>query len=197
MKKCPCQNACGLLKPIPAAVDPPCSTECKLELDGRESFLFDLWATEHVGIAGTTIEFWSLDLASSKRDPLYDEPTQRSWNGPYKIKAFASNPTGVTSTGEEGLRARWDASVWISRKELEQAGASSPSPGDILRIWDLPWINDDAVNGEAIPCAGFYFDVTEVEPEGRLFDNAMFVGFTLSIVRRTEFTPERRLRDVP
>lgn len=178
----------GPVYPLPAAPLVDAFTLC----DG-ERFLFDCWAQEHNRIGGTQIEFWSLNIEKSKRDPLYDEPVERVWDGPFRLIGYLEYPDKVPEAREEGLRSSWASSIWIARKEFEDAHAPAPVAGDVIRVWNTPFHQSVGVDAEDVPGRGFYFDVTDADDDGHLFDNASFVGFKCDITRRTEFTPERRL----
>jgi hypothetical protein len=184
---------CGTT-PVPPASACPCRGADSFKLDDKERFLFDLWATEHTGIGGTPLDFWSLDIVNTRRDPLYDEPIERAWNGPYRIQGWASMPDTAPSTGEEGFRSRFTAQCWMPRKALEDARAPVPSEGDVVRLWNTPYFAAVSVDNEPVDDAGYFFDVINVDEDGHLFDQPGFVGFKIDLVRRTEFTPERRLQ---
>lgn len=175
-------------QPLPAAPLVNDFTLC----DG-ERFLFDCWAQEHNRIGGTQIEFWSLDVEGSTRDPLYDEPIVRDFAGPFRMVGYLEYPDGFAEAREEGFRSVWNGSIWIARKEFEDAHSPPPSEGDVIRVWNTPFFQKFSVDEEDVPGRGFYFDITQVGDDGHLFDTPSFVGFKCDISRRTEFTPERRL----
>jgi hypothetical protein len=164
-------------------------------LGAEESFLFDLWAQEHSHILGVEIEFWSLDVESSKRDPLYDEPIERVWEGPFKLKGYIEWPDSTPEAREEGMRTTWSASAWISRKDFEDAKAPPPSEGDVFRVWNIPFFQGFGVDDEKVPGRGYFFDILNVNDDGHLWDQANFVGYSFTFTRRTEYTPERRLEN--
>lgn len=176
--------------PLPAA---PLVNE--FTLGDEERFLFDLWAQEHVRIAGTSIEFWSLNLEKSIRDALYDEPVERKWDGPFKFKVFVEFPPGTAEAREEGFRNSWRAVAWLTRKELEDANCPAPAEGDVIRFWNAPFFQDAGVDSQLVPGRGYFFEITEVDEDGHLWDQATFVGYRCEIKRNTEFTPERRLEN--
>lgn len=167
----------------------------KLSLPECEHDLFDSIAQEHVDILGTDIDLYLHDIEKSKRDPLYDEPVQRVYLGPYRIKGYVSWPDSVPEARMEGLRSTFGAEAWIARKTLEDAGLKQvPGESDVMRIWRTPFFNEMAVDFDSqSPGAGYYFDIVDVDDDGHLFDSATFVGFKFTIKRRTEFTPERRI----
>jgi hypothetical protein len=162
-------------------------------LDGREVCLFDHFAEEHLNIYGTPIEYYHQDIANSVRDRLYDEPIDRAWLGPYKLKAYVEYIAAQPEAREYGTRITWNGTIWISRKSLETIGAPAPLEGDIIRYWSNKFFKEHSVNGEEVPGAGYYFDVINSDDDGHVFDSAAFTGFKLTVSRRTEYTPERRL----
>lgn len=95
----------------------------------------------------------------------------------------------------EGGRTTFGAEVWIARKSIEDIRAPQPNESDVLRIWNTPFFNEWAVDNapSGQPNTGYFFDIIDVDDDGHLFDSPTFVGFKLSIKRRTEFTPERRI----
>ncbi len=178
-----------------AKIDNACgSSGCSpFELTGSEICLFDQFADDHLNIFGTPIEYWHQDIANSTRDPLYDEPIDRAWLGPYSLKAYVEYIPAVPEAREEGTRITWNGTIWFTRKSLEDIGAPAPLEGDVIHYWQNRFFREHSVNGEHISNAGYYFDVVNADDDGHLFDSANFVGFKLTVVRRTEFTPERRL----
>ena len=119
----------------------PWSGEARL--DAGELPLFDSIVTEHIRIAGTRIDYYSLDIESSERDPVYDEVVVRKWIGPYQMHGWVEFPEATTAAGEEGYRVEWHATAYIARKEFDDLGAPAPDEGSILRIWDMevPFFN--------------------------------------------------------
>lgn len=175
-------------------LDSDCHPACEpVRLDAQELFVFDSIANEHVEAHGTEIKYWRQDLDRSLRDPLYDEPVDRCFRGPFQMFGFVEYPPGVPEMTENGMRVTWATSVWIPRVQFESAGAGSPLEGDVLQFWDLPFFGEHGVNAEEVPGRGYYFDVVNADDDGHVFDSAAFVGFKLEVRRRTEFTPERRL----
>lgn len=179
-----------------------CKTTCRdvapegeLVLSASEQRLFDSVANELVSVAGTTILYFVLDLNNSKRDALYDEPVERVWKGPYVMKAHVETPNGVPEAREEGFRTTWECTVWIPREAFDGVKLPGPAEGDAIQFWDNPWWNiQEAAQGEEnIPNVGMYLDVIQIDPDGILFDNPSFVGFKMTVRRKSEFTAERRI----
>lgn len=165
------------------------------ELDGQDASMFDHFAQEHVNASGTEILLWHQDLQESIRDPLYDESIEREWLGPYKLKAWVEYIAGAPQMQEQGMSVRWEGTVWIARKELEDTGTPAPLEGDVIKYWDNKFFAEHGVNAEHGVHGGYYYDVINVDDDGHVQDSAHFVGLTMNILRRTEFTPERRLNE--
>ena len=161
-------------------------------LSDQELYLRDVWAKESNNIWGTEVDFFSLRLKQSKRDPLYDEPTQREWSKAYRMSVWVSAPSQTPIVGEEGFRVHFDATAWIARASLEEVQAPNPTEGDVLRFWNTPFFAKEAAHTE-VPKAGYFFDIIQAVPDGHLHDTASFVGFRVTIKRRSEFGPERKI----
>ena len=162
-------------------------------LSDSELSLFDCIAKEFNQIIGTKIDYFSLDVERSDKDPLYDEPITNRFKGPFSMHAYIEYPEPQPEAGQSGLKTRWSTSMWISRKAFEETRCPVPFIGDVIRVWETPFFDDSAVDDVKVPGAGFYFDVTTADNDGHLFDTPSFVGFKLRLLRRTEFTTERRL----
>jgi len=151
-----------------------------------------------MGAVGTDIMYWHQNVSRSVRDPLYDEPIERAWDGPYQLKGFVEYMESQPQMKEEGLTIRWQGTIWIARAAVEAISAPVPLEGDVFRFWNNRFFNQHAVNQDTDavtgpPASGYYFDVTNVDDEGHVFDTGYFVGLRIRVMRRTEFTPERRL----
>lgn len=163
-------------------------------LGDSEKFLFHLWAKEQVDIVGTEADFFSQDVKGSKRDALYDEPTDRKWSRPYRIKLWFSWPVSSPVSGEEGFSKDFKSQVWVPVTTLVEAQAPEPKEGDVFHLWDFPFYNLDAApDQEGIPNVGLYFDVKNVNNDGYINDSPSFVGFRCDLSRRTKFSAERRI----
>lgn len=164
-------------------------------LDGRDSTMFDHFAQEHVAASGTDILLWHQDLENSIRDPLYDESIERVWQGPFKFKGYVQYMAGEPSMRDEGMTVRWQGTIWIARKELEDKKTPAPLEGDVVKFWENKFFAEHGVNAEHGVEGGYYFDVINADDIGHVNDSDHFVGITLTVLRRTEFTPERRLEE--
>lgn len=181
-----------------AKVDISCPSDCSpFELDGAEVCLFDSIVEEQLDIAGTPIEYWHQEIEKSDRDALYDEPLTRAWRGPWRLKAFVEYIPGVAEMREEGFRVTWNGTMFIARTTIESLGAPSPLEGDVIHYWSNKFFKEHASGGKGDPGSGYYFDVINVDDDGHVFDSANFVGFKLTLSRRTEFAAERRLAEAP
>ncbi len=171
----------------------------RMGLDASERQLFDSIAQEHVGIAGTVVELYSLQVTKSTRDPIYDEAVRHVFKGPFRLKIWVSYPDNTVNASDRGAMADWSGTAWFPRQELEDQGAPVPSEGDVFQVWKMPYWNDAAVdpdeNPGTIPGRGLYFTISNVDEDGVIFDNPEFVGVSCEYRRRSEFTPERRIGD--
>lgn len=186
-------DACNEVKPFDADcrdVKPWCGP---LTLTDGEIKLFDSIASEAVHIAGTDIRYWQLDVAGSTQDPLYREPTLRRFKGPFTMKAWVAYSQTEAAPVPEGFRLDWTSSAWIARTDVEKLGLQPPSEGDIVGFWNIPYFAQNTLDSQFTPGGGWFFNVTDVDEDGHIFDQAAFVGFTLQLARNTEFTPERRI----
>lgn len=178
---------------IPFSGDVRCS--CVFDFTRENEIIHAYTAQEQAEIAGTSIHYWVQDRVNTKLDPLYNEPIERVWVGPYQIKVAVKWPDDTFEVREDGARKLWTAQVTIPRITMEKVQmVSVPEEGDVLRIWDLPFFEAVAqgVNRDT-PKAGFYFDVIRAAPDGVPLSNGLFTRYILDIKRRTEFVPERRL----
>ena len=162
--------------------------------------MFACWAAEQTQASGTLVDWYSQDIPAATLDPLYNEPENRVWNGPYRFKAFVEFPDQSIEVREEGHRFVWSGGmVWVPIRMVEDGDMPNiPQEGDVVRMWSIPFFdalyNIDLEGGSPpAPEAGYYFDVIDVTEDGHVFDEAAFTGFKCEIKRRTEFTPERRL----
>ncbi len=173
---------------VPGKVTPIVEEEFRLGfMSEGQKFLFDLYATQSVKLSGTAFDFFSLNMRATKADLLYGEAKEKVWVGPYKLTGFVEFPKFDPSMMEEGLKFSAEAKSWISRQEFDEAHIPYPKPGDVIRFWNVPYFND---RSEA---QGYFFNLTNVNENGHLFDNPDFTGFSLTIKRNTEFTAERRV----
>ena len=171
----------------------PCSDWTFENVAQEERPLFDSYSAEQVNRSGTEIEYYTRSIAKSLRDPLYDEPTATAYVGPYSLKALFERPDSLPGNQEQGFRTEWNGEMWLPRSSVELAGMKPPQEGDIVRAWNIPYFNAEAVDRLDLPNRGFYFDVEKVDEDGFIFDTFNFVGWKFELKRRTQFTPERRL----
>jgi hypothetical protein len=163
------------------------------QMGDQELPIFDSWAQEHARISGTPIRLWSLDVSASTIDPLYGEPTDLVFNGPFEMVGVVTFPDGLAEAREKGLRTEFNASLWIARQEFEMVNCPRPGEGDIVAFWDIPFYEGWSSATRDRPAGGYFFDVHQVADDGHLFDGPAFVGYTLEIRRSTTYAPERKL----
>jgi hypothetical protein len=180
---------------VPVAAPTKDTDDGIFQLCDGELFLFDTWAHEHVNIAGVDFELFHLDIEESTVDPVYNETVERVFQGSFELRGYFEFPPGVPETTEQGSHVDWESSLWIPRKELEEKHAPVPAEDDIIRVWRTPFFKTYGVFEQEIPDSGYFFDVTVVDEDGHLFDRSSFVGVKLTLKRRTEYTPERRLEN--
>lgn len=161
-----------------------------------ELFLHDVWSMERVRNYGTEVDFYSLDKASTTKDPVYGEPIERAFKGPYRILCHVDYPAQNPSPDLAGLVYVWPSGAWIPRKALELVKARPPKEGDVIRFWNNPYFNEQSVNSADVPVKGYFFTVTKVNETGHLGDTPLFVGYSTELTRRTEYTPEDQF-DLP
>lgn len=162
-------------------------------LDASERHLFDHYAQEHVQIHGTDVEFYSQEEENALRDPLYDELVTPKFRGPFKLRVYVEWASSDPSTQDRGYESQFNSTCWIPRKSLEDVNSPIPSEGDIIRFWKIPFFDATGVDNIVAPGSGYYFNLTDVDDDGHVFDNPDFVGLKATLSRNTSFTPERRL----
>lgn len=179
-----------------------------------ELALFDSVAAEHAEISGTPVEIWLMETDPATADPLYNEPVNRLFTGPFGMTGVFGYPDGAPTQNPEGSEMTWPSTLWIARIALETVGCRIPGEGDIIRVWDIPVQNDQAAGLDASPErtviesdpihtspfrveeTGYYFNITDADTDAYLFDGPYFVGVNLTLARNTVFRPERRMETI-
>lgn len=163
-----------------------------------ERGLYDTYSREQSAIiAGGEADLYVRDRGRSLKDPLYGEPTRAVWVGPYRLKVYLQNPIPMPMTVPQGFRNEWNGEIWVPRTEIELKGVRPPDNGDVLQMWKIPFYDALAVDYANSPKAGFYFDVESVHADAIAAMAPIFLGFKLTLKRRSEFTPERRVLPPP
>ena len=179
-----------------ATVKTSCPTVCEPFSLGDGNICFqDSIVTGQIEASGTPIEYWFEDIKNAIRDPLYGEPVQRAWRGPFKMMGMLEYPPAQAESREEGFRVTWQGTLYLARKTLDDLGAPFPHEGDIVKFWGNKFFAQHATGGAGDPGGGYYFDVTNVDDDMHVYSGANFLGYKMTIVRRTEFAPERRLAE--
>lgn len=164
----------------------------------HEIGLFDTIARENSAtLTGGAAELYIRDRGRSRKDPLYGEPVRAVWVGPYPLKVYLQNPVSSPLTVPQGFRSEWNGEVWVPRTEIELKGLRAPDEGDVIRMWKIPFFDTLGVDFQNIPKAGFYFDVETSNLDGVPAMGPLFMGFKLTLKRRSEFTAERRVFPPP
>ena len=161
--------------------------------DDNEQWLLSMYAQQQIQILGADVDFYSQCIEQSTRDPVYDEPTERVFRGPFKVRAWVSWASSSPVVGEDGIRVAFKTQCWIPRLELERVGAPAPFEGDIIRFWDTPFFNSASTAGSGDTNSGYFFDITNADNDGHINDSPSFTGFKLDLARSTEFGAERRI----
>lgn len=169
------------------------SRQNPVRFHGNERFMFQHWAAEKVRGFGAELDFFHQEVDESIGDPLYGEPSDRVWSRPYKLMAWVSWASSAPVTGEEGFRLNFRGRAWIPMLELERMGAPAPFEGDVVRFWNLPFLNESGVAGADVPNGGYFFDITNADNDGHINDSPYFTGIVCDLVRRSEFGAERRI----
>jgi hypothetical protein len=180
------------LKPVHQPSDTRLGEVPEFRLDASELQMWDVFAQEPIHAAGTDCELFTRNLQKSKIDPLYSEPAETVFDGPYLIRANIEWPEFTPEVSEEGMRGVWPSGAWIPRKTIEDVRARAPREGDILRFWKLPYFDERASNDQHLTYAGYYFDVIKVNDDGHLHNTSAFVGFRCDLKRKSSFGAEEQ-----
>ena len=156
------------------------------------------WSAEHLSISGVEVEYWRLLEHQGERHPLYREPLpgQRTFEGPYLMRAHVDAPQAMVEAGEKGYRATWTGSGYIARLLWERAvpGSDPPAEGDVLGIWVRDrFYQEEAHQGGTVHGAHLFFTVSDVSVAGNQVSSATVTGWTVNLLRNTEFGAERRI----
>jgi hypothetical protein len=156
-----------------------------------ELALHDSVATEPARLSGTSIRLYSVRRAKNLH-PLYREPSAgaKDWEfqGPWEMMVAVefdqSSDIDVEAGGEGKLRSA-SATLWLSRKELEDAQAPDPKVGDVFEFWDKDgWKR----------AGGFqYWDVSNATPHGNIQSTEIFTMWKVSLTSRSTFDPQRKI----
>jgi hypothetical protein len=144
-------------------------------------------AQELNGLAGTPGYFWSLKRARH-RDALYGEPGEGGWSfsGPWRMPVvfqFAESTDAAPSVSPAGYQKNADAKLWVARADLEARGAPEPKEGDVWMVWPN--------NGNEYQ----FWDVVNSGRDGQLWDTATYVQHEITLKRRSEFEPGRKVAE--
>ena len=163
----------------------------KIALDNDLAF-FDATAREEAVLFGPDANLWSLD--TSHRDALFDEPAQAfGFAGPWYLAGIIVQFTGETDTdmAEGGTKTLRTAEIKIPRVLLEDVGAPTPKRGDVIAVW----VTTASVRPEHAARGPLYFDVKSAYPDGSMLNSLVPIRLKLECVSRSDFEPERRLRE--
>jgi len=155
--------------------------------------LWDSVAQEPARLSGVAIKIYSLRRAKNHH-PLYREPSAgaQDWayQGPWQMWAtvdFAQGDDIDEDVGSEGSKRSATATIWLARKELEDAGSPDPKSGDVIEFWDLkPFAG--ALDGHFQ-----FWDVTLANPNGNIMNTETFVQWKITVKSRTTFDARRKV----
>lgn len=148
--------------------------------DDREIGIFDHIASEPARITGLRIALYTQRTAGHF-DPVLGEHHYQKYVGPYEFMGSAIDYNeDVLPDGDEGTSKEYSATVWLARKELEDAKAPEPTEGDVIGLYP-----------ERLPHP-LWFDIVKSERRGYLPGSESFASIELTVRRRTEFVPERK-----
>lgn len=156
--------------------------------NGDDSYIWDIVSSDHKTAGGDAVNYYSVNKAESVIDPLYGEYVQRKIDGPYKVMAIARWPRRSPQGGEHGYTVEFDGMCAISRIELENQHAPYPSENDMLEMWRTVFHDADSMG------VGLFFDVIKVDQKGFINDSPVFTDFVLTLKRRPQYAPERRIQ---
>ena len=156
-------------------------------LDDSEIELFDMVASEVNELAGDEVNYHSVNKEKSEIDPIYGEYKKRHIDGPWRLPAKFSWPQQTPVSGEAGFTVEFDGQATISRVHFEEKNAPYPVEGDVIEAWRTPYHDADSMG------KGLYFDIIKVDNDGHINDSPTFVQFKLTLKRRPQYAPERRL----
>lgn len=163
-------------------------------ISDSERALIEGYAGEQTHIGGVPVDYWCINAVDTVRDPLYAEPIERKFVGPFRLFAIFQAPQQDVMVTEEGLAAKFTSTCTIPRKAFEDAGAPLPGPGDVLNVWNIPlYTAISTVEALPLPGSGYFFDVLQANPDGYIADSPSFVRWVMPLKRNTTFAPERRL----
>jgi len=168
---------------------------------------------ERIALVGPECEYYSLNrgmhvdalYGEPDNDPLYggmsrrgtDQIDSEAWN-------FSPNVAGgeqplvfqcaveyqeadkrQPSARSEGKVVEYDAdcyiayNTWVAALAGRAFAGRTPKEGDVIYVFDLWW------------------DIVNAGSSGNLVDTSSVVGYKLSLKRRTQFVPERKLEEAP
>lgn len=196
MGGCNDKGSCRIELPSVKDVLDCCDLTCdQFRLAACEADLMKQVAEEQITGGGTPVAYYRLDKNASSWNPLYNEPEKLVFKAPLNLTARVQKPEKNTQANEKGQTTTWDAVVWIAVASWPSTG-DPPTEGDVVGFWDSAYFRGAGVRQEKIPGASFYYDVIGVDTDGHVNDTSAFVAWEVTLKRRTEFTPERRLHEL-
>lgn len=157
-------------------------------LDDSELGFFDSVAQELNELVGTTeFNYYAMNRAKTKVDPLYGEATERAIDGPFRLNAWVQWPNSNPEAGEQGFGFEFDGVCVVARKDFDEKHVPYPFEADVVEFWRTPYHDAKSLG------KGLFFDVIKVWSDGHVNDTPSFVQFKMFLKRRTQFGAERRI----
>lgn len=154
--------------------------------------LWDSFAQEPARLGGTPVLFYSLRRAKNHH-PLYREPSAagKDWefNGPWELAgSFQTDDTDYQGTGEGSTKTS-SGTLWVARKEFEDAGAPDPKIGDVIELW-----TEAPFDGVAKPR---FWDVVEphADSDSHVMNTGIFTLWKLTLKSRSTFHAQRKVEN--
>lgn len=144
-------------------------------IDSHDLAYWDSINAEMAEIAGTEAFLYVLKPEENK-DPLYNEPNQFTYAGPYAIMVVVRQPKRTIDVTERGKERINETQIWFSRAHLEDRDCPIPREGDVLEFWDAQYDLEDIVDESQVPTSPYPSPIQ----------------FVMNAKRRERFIPERK-----
>jgi len=135
------------------------------------------WAAEYIDMVGRRCQLWSLRQSESERDPLYDEPLNSYFEGPFELLCIMRSSEKSVEAHDEGKMTTVEVELVFAAEHFKALGLKV-AVGDVVEMLDEP---------------GGFYDVVHVSHEGL----AKGVG-NVVVCRgqfRSKFSPARKIAE--
>ena len=128
--------------------------------------------------AGTTCTLYVLNFATTTQHALYREATALAYTEYEDVVCTVTESNHTEDAqGDKAMKVQREGQVVIAQEELSDKSAPKPKIGDVVGLTDGKWYNVTHVSSS----------------EGYVDQTRTGVEYTLSIERRFEFDPQRRV----